>query len=286
MNGWTEWQPVQPAVTCTPEVLGELIDGGQAFRWNFVEGAWRGVWANCLVELRTVDDLVQWRAPERISERVGQQIAKYLGGDTTYAPIWDALPYRSDPALASAMARWPGLRILRQPFGETVLCFLCSSMKQIPSIKLICATLAEHFGREIVPGVHALPDWATLHHVSETELRSAGLGYRARHIHAASHFLAGQPGWLDVVETLPYPEAKERLMQLPGVGAKIADCALLFGAGRLEAFPVDTWINRIMAEHYGLDGWKIDQVAHFGRVHFGEYAGLAQQFLFSNARRG
>ncbi len=163
------------------------------------------------------------------------------------------------------------------------MCFLCSSMKRIAHIKQMVETLAERFGREILPGFHALPTWAELHHVSETELRAAGLGYRARHVHAVAHFLAGQPGWLDVVEQLPYEEAKVQLMRLSGVGAKIADCTLLFGAGRLDAFPVDTWIARIMVQRYGLDGWSNGQIAHFGRVHFGKYAGLAQQYLFASA---
>ncbi|WP_309397762.1 DNA glycosylase [Cerasicoccus maritimus] len=285
MSTWSDWRAVSPSIRCPEFVLGELVDGGQAFRWNAFEGGYRGVWGNCVAEVRCVDGVVEWRAPELIEERVGKAIAGYVGADETFAPIWDALPHRSDPALRKPMDQWPGLRIMRQPFGETVLCFMCSSMKQIPSIKLICETLATRFGREIIPGIHALPDWAALHHVSETELRAAGLGYRARHIHAASHFLAGQPGWLDVVEQLPYEQAKEQLMHLPGVGAKIADCALLFGAGKLEAFPVDTWIKRIMGDAYGLADWKIEQVAHFGRVHFGEYAGLAQQFLFSSARK-
>ena len=82
-----------------------------------------------------------------------------------------------------------------------------------------------------------------------------------------------------------YPASIERLIsefkRLPGVGEKIADCVLLFGADRLEAFPVDTWILRALARRYTLDGWKPAQVAQFGRAHFGPLAGLAQQFLFA-----
>lgn len=286
MSAWSDWQAVEPRVTCTEPVLAELLDGGQAFRWNEIEGVWRGVWGKCVAEVELRDHALHWRAPALLAERVEKQIAGYLGADSDFAPAWDALPHRSDPVLRAAMAQWPGLRILKQPFGETLLCFLCSSMKQIVTIKQLCATLAERFGRELTPGIHALPTWAELHHVSESELRATGLGYRARYIHAISHFLAGQPGWLDVVEQLPYADAKARLIELPGVGAKIADCALLFGAGKLEAFPVDTWIARVMTERYGLDGWSIEQVAHFGRTHFGDYAGLAQQYLFSSARRG
>jgi N-glycosylase/DNA lyase len=74
-------------------------------------------------------------------------------------------------------------------------------------------------------------------------------------------------------------------MELPGVGAKVADCVLLFGAGRLEAFPVDVWILRTLAKRYGLVGWSPDAVAHFGRIHFGPRAGLAQQYLFAWERR-
>ena len=73
-------------------------------------------------------------------------------------------------------------------------------------------------------------------------------------------------------------------MELPGVGGKVADCALLFGAGKLEAFPVDTWIAKALAARYGLNDLKLDQLAAFGRAHFGRYAGLAQQFLFSAER--
>ena len=79
--------------------------------------------------------------------------------------------------------------------------------------------------------------------------------------------------------------AKARLMELPGVGEKVADCVLLFGAGRLEAFPVDTWILKSLARRYHLTGWKPAQVAHFGRTHFGPLAGLAQQYLFAWERK-
>ena len=84
---------------------------------------------------------------------------------------------------------------------------------------------------------------------------------------------------------MPYAAAKERLCELPGVGEKVADCVLLFGAGRLEAFPVDVWILKTMARRYGLEDWRPGQVAQFGRAHFGPGAGLAQQFLFAWERR-
>jgi len=130
-----------------------------------------------------------------------------------------------------------------------------------------------------------LPTWAELAAIPEEKLRACQLGFRARFIHDTAQFLAGNPGWLDETEHLPYASAKARLMELPGVGEKVADCVLLFGAGKLEAFPVDTWILKALARRYQLDGWKPAQVAQFGRAHFGPFAGYAQQFLFSWERK-
>jgi N-glycosylase/DNA lyase len=141
-----------------------------------------------------------------------------------------------------------------------------------------------------VPTWHRLPTWSEIAAVPEAELRRCQLGFRARYIHQTAQFIATHPGWLKETEALPYAEAKARLVTLPGVGEKVADCVLLFGAGRLEAFPVDVWILKTMAARYGLEGWKPAQVAQFGRAHFGPLAGLAQQYLFAweraEARRG
>ena len=132
---------------------------------------------------------------------------------------------------------------------------------------------------------HRLPTWPELARIPEKELRACLLGFRARYIHETAKFLAARPGWLEETELLPYPKAKAHLLELPGVGEKVADCVLLFGAGKLEAFPVDTWVLKSLARRYGLDGWKPAQVSHFGRTHFGPLAGLAQQYLFSWERK-
>jgi N-glycosylase/DNA lyase len=196
--------------------------------------------------------------------------------------------------------------ILRQPFGETLLGFLCRATKQIVQIKQMLALLAERHGTTLTAnsrppksGISTfnsrlstgsasqrLPSWSQLAAIPEAELRACQLGFRARFISQTAQFLAAHPGWLEETETLPYAAAKERLCSLPGVGEKIADCVLLFGAGRLEAFPVDTWILQAMAARYGLHGWKPAQVAQFGRAHFGPLAGLAQQYLFAFERSG
>ncbi|MBI3885807.1 MAG: DNA-binding protein [Opitutae bacterium] len=339
---WTNWQPLALGWSPSPAVLAETLDGGQAFRWWRTDetgdaapsprGVWTGLWSDHLAQLRLHHSALQWRAPAAMHARVARELPRYLGADLDWPALVDSLPWRSDPHLARCLAAYPGLRLLRQPFGETLLGFLCSATKQIPQIKQMLALLAERHGlplsdrtsgflvrhslgdggtprseqpsghkapptvyvtagsqlsslstlsSQLSTSVSALPTWPALATIPESDLRACQLGFRARFIHETALFLAAHPGWLDETEQLPYAAAKARLMELPGVGEKIADCVLLFGAGRLEAFPVDTWVLKSLARRYDLVGWKPAQVARFGRAHFGPLAGLAQQFLFS-----
>lgn len=327
------WQPLSGDWRPSPDVLRETLDGGQAFRWRdevtpsalrslgeagsvsteqSAIAVWTGIWGDNLVQLRLHHDTLQWRAPAGTAT-TGPALRRYLGADTDWAALADALPWRSDPHLRRCLEAFPGLHILRQPFGETLLGFLCSATKQIVQIKQMLGLLAERHGSALgwnaasgrvesasrtprsqapasrdkpAPTVfRRLPAWPDLAALSERDLRACQLGFRARFIHGTARFLAQNPGWLEETEHLPYAAAKARLLTLPGVGEKIADCVLLFGAGRLEAFPVDTWILKSLARRYGLDGWKPAQVARFGRAHFGPLAGLAQQYLFAWERR-
>lgn len=286
---WSNWRPLPNTSNISAVVLAEILDGGQTFRWKQENTPiWTGVWGKHVLRLRNAPDSIsgslEWSAPAGTKAQSEAAISQYLRTDTDFAALADTLPWRSDPHIAKCIAAFPGLRIPRQPFGETLLCFLCSATKQIVQIKEMVALLAKNHGAEIAPNLHALPTWETLAAIPEDTLRKCLLGFRARYIAATAQYLAARPGWLDETEQLPYPEAKQRLIELPGVGAKVADCVLLFGAGKLEAFPVDTWILKAMAKRYDLTGWKPDQITHFGRQHFGPLAGLAQQYLFAYER--
>lgn len=262
------------------------MDGGQSFRWQkLAPDTWQGIWFDTLVHVhRQPDGTLLWSAPVAIQNHVAPSLSVYFCIDADFTALADRLPWRSDPHLEKCLAAYPGLRIPRQPFGETLLCFLCSATKQIVQIKEMVALLAKNHGEQITPGIHALPTWETLATITDETLRKCLLGFRARYIAATAQYIAARPGWLDATEHLPYAEAKSRLLELPGVGEKVADCVLLFGAGKFEAFPVDTWILKAMARRYDLTGWKPAQITHFGRQHFGSLAGLAQQYLFAYER--
>jgi N-glycosylase/DNA lyase len=287
--GWSAWRALPVRTPPEADVLAEILDGGQAFRWQRQPGGeWLGFWGRHVVRLRqNARRQVAWSAPLNLAGSAGAALAHYLDARRDPQALADGLPWRSDAHLARCLAAFPGLRLLRQPLDETLLCFLCSATKRIVQIKQMAALLAERHGRPLgdADAGHALPTWAELAATTEAELRACRLGFRARHIHRTAQFLAEHPGWLEETGARPYPEARERLGQLPGVGEKVADCVLLFGAGRLEAFPVDVWIIKAMERRYGLEGWKPAAIAHFGRVHFGARAGLAQQYLFAWERR-
>lgn len=278
-EGASSWRWLDRPIA--PVVLREILDGGQTFRWfhQLESGEWHGSWGRCSAALRLTEDGIEAR-PGPGTGFV--EIQRYWADSNHFRELEDRLPWRGDPVLASAMRAFSGLRILRQPLGETLLAFLLSSTKPIAQIKILLDRLARHFGQNLGNGLRALPTWEDLARVEEGDLRRLGLGYRARYIHA----IARSPdvhgaGLEEALAGRSYPEARDRLIALPGVGRKIADCVLLFGAGRLEAFPMDTWIRRALEEKYELSGFSAAQLLHFAEIHFQPAPGLAQQYLFS-----
>lgn len=285
MASFTDWQFWEHSPELCFESLRETLDGGQTFRWNWTGDYFEGRWGHNSVRIRIKDERLQYAVPQSVDPaQTVSELANYFGGNRDFEALTDALPWRNDPILKTAINAFPGLRILRQPFAETLFCFLCSSTKQIPQIKAICEAVAADMGSPLPDGSHALPTWAQIAAGGEARLRAAKLGYRARYIDQTAQFLSDKPGWLETVEHMPTDEARAQLLQLPGVGRKIADCVLLFGAGRLESFPIDTWVQKILVRAYGLDDWSLPQLQQFARIHFGESAGYAQQYLFAAAR--
>lgn len=286
-GNWRIWEGA-PAFTAAS--LEETLDGGQAFRWNRCEDYYEGRWGSQVVRLRSAGEgsTLEYSLPPSVDAAVIESaLNDYFATSVNFAALTDQLPWRSDPILATSIQAFPGLRILRQPFGECLFSFLCSSTKQIPQIKAIHENVARSMGNPLPDGSYGLPDWEQIAEAGEAPLRAAKLGYRARYIHQTAVHIAQRPGWLRHIEQATTTEAaRGELMQLPGVGRKIADCVLLFGAGRYDAFPIDTWVEKILCKAYQLESWSLPQLQQFARIHFGPLAGYAQQYLFAAARSG
>ena len=283
---WTSWRPLRLAEDVPAGLLAEQLDGGQSFRWKGEpDGSWAGVFGSTVAALRAGPQGLEWRGL-RGESRTEAALRAYLDAEGAQARLAEALPWRSDPVLRAAREAYAGLRILRQDPHEALIGFLCSSNKRILQIRMMVAALATRLGETLGGGFHAMPTWHAIAAADEAELRACSLGYRAAYLRGVAKRLLGRPRWAEEFAALPTPALLEELQSLPGVGPKVAACVALFGFGRLESFPVDTWVVQALADAYGLRGWKPAQLEQFGRAHFGEAAGLAQQYLFSAARNG
>ena len=286
-SSFTKWKPWTDGPKFDAQSFYETMDGGQSFSWNRNEGYIEGTFKHFIYRLRLDADRLSVSIPKKIDyESSIKQLGEYFALETDFRGIIDTLPWRSDPTLKLAIESYPHLRILKQPLNEALFGFLCSSTKQIPQIKEMFKLTALKYGSKISTEKHALPDWNMIARLEEADLRKLKLGYRARYIHGTAQRIQAEPNWLNSIHTLSTEDAKKELLSLPGVGSKIADCVLLFSLGRLESFPIDTWIAKILKRSYGLENFSNAQLQAFSRNHYGPYAGYAQQFLFSAARSG
>ncbi|MFM2081553.1 MAG: hypothetical protein RL380_244, partial [Verrucomicrobiota bacterium] len=178
-----------------------------------------------------------------------------------------------------------GLRLLRQEPWECLASFILSSTKQIVQIRQIVELLCERFGEPLGAGKFTFPSAIRLAACTEAELRACKMGFRAPYLLAAAK--AASEGKLDLtaLQHLELAEARAKLVELPGVGRKIADCALLFSHGFDAAFPIDVWVMKALRElYFPKRKPSAKRLEKFANSHFGPHAGWAQQYLFHYMR--
>ena len=251
--------------------LHETLLCGQCFRWKEQpDGGFRGVVRGRAVGVRTQGGrLILDGAQE--SDR-GMWFDYFdLGLD--YGAVKSQLS-AIHPTLAEAARFAPGIRILRQEPFEALITFIISQNNNIKRIEGIVDRLCEHLGQEITEGVYAFPTAGRLAALSPDDLMPIRAGFRHRYLIDAAPKIADGTVDLESLRTLPYDEARGELMKITGVGVKVADCVLLYGLHRLDGFPLDVWMKRAMAVLF--DGLSPSV--------FGQYAGIAQQYIFHYSR--
>jgi N-glycosylase/DNA lyase len=205
--------------------------------------------------------------------------------DAIIATFPDDLPMRE------AVGACRGLRLLRQDPWECLASFICSSTKQIVQIRQIIARLCERFGDAVaVPmgerPAFTFPNAERIAAATEQELRACLMGFRAPYLKGTAGIIASGAVSLERLATVPVEEARAALMELPGVGRKIADCVLLFAYGFPASFPIDVWVLRALRELY-FSGRRptMQRLRQFSEIHFGPHGGYAQQYLFHYMRQ-
>ncbi len=271
------------AVCAAPDFdLAQTLDCGQVFHWRREGAGWVGAVGDhgFYVEQQDARLLV----PDGLEEIA----ARYFALDHPLVEICASFP--EDPAMAAARDFCRGLRIIRQPAWECVATFITSSMKQVAHIAQISHTLRRRFGQRIdgtVPELFAYPTPEALAALREEDLRACALGFRAKTLLGAARMIAEGQVDLAAVAQLDDATARAELCRLPGVGEKVANCALLFGFERLRAFPIDVWIERVLKQIYFPRKRRLTtrKLREFSASYFGDYGGYAQQYLFHYARK-
>jgi N-glycosylase/DNA lyase len=270
--------------------LAATLDSGQAFRWRPVDGSWEGVICGRSVRLhqgrsngQPVDEIV---ATTAVPQSDWNWLTDYLQSGTDLGAVVASFP--DDASMQSAVRACRGLRLLRQDLWECLASFICSSTKQIVQIRQIVEQMSQRHG-ELVPALSgqawAFPTAERIASLTEEDLRACKLGFRAPYVHAAARAVAEGRLDLEALRSLPLARAREALVELPGVGRKIADCVLLFGYGFPTAFPVDVWIFRALKElYFPKRKPKPERLLRFTETYFGPHAGYAQQYLFHYMR--
>ena len=276
-----------------PFDLAGSLESGQAHRWKKLGDGWySGVLGSHLVHIRQNGAGVEYQvAGANVRESVAginSLLHSYFRLDDDIRAIYADIC--RDRRVEQMVVRYPGLRILRQEPWECTVAFICSATSNIPRIHQNMEAMADSLGEPLnLDGEvrHTFPSAKRLSDAGEGFLRELGLGFRAPYVIATANMVLAGALDLDELIRLPYGETKGRLMECRGIGAKIADCIAVFSLEKLEAFPVDVWVRRALAEWYFPMQKKPPDKAmvEWAQGYFGKYAGYSQQYLFHGRRQ-
>jgi N-glycosylase/DNA lyase len=271
----------------------QTFECGQCFRWareddGSYSGIVQGHFAN--VSYNNEEDVLMVRSnympkSENLRERFWRD---YLDLDRDYAGIKQMLA-DGDSVMEEAVWAAGGIRILHQEPWEATVSFLISQNNNIPRIRGCIESLCEKFGVRIGPfagrAYFAFPTVARLAQHKEEDLDICRLGYRARYLAELSRQVDVDGGaFLATGENAETEKAEEYLLSLSGVGPKVAHCVMLFSMKKTELFPIDVWVRRAMHRLYGFAEEDEEGMRSFARERFGEFAGIAQSYLFHYIR--
>lgn len=267
-----------------PIDLETTLCNGQDFRWKREGEGYVGWLGDVPAFLRVVQGNLEVLSP--LPEEAHARVRRLFRLDDDQEAVQSVLA--RDPLVASAMRRWPGLRLLRLEPWPTLASFICTAHANIPRITRMVEALAQALGEPVdFRGKRRwrFPSPQAVAQAGEHGLRSLGLGFRAKYLWGTACLLAQGKVDLDALAHLPTEDLRQHLMALPGVGEKVADCVLLLGFGRTEAFPIDRWVRRALIEWYHLPApHTYCRLRAWAQERWEKWAGYAQLYLFHSRR--
>lgn len=254
--------------------IADTLDCGQCFRFkadNEEKTSFTGVAFNKILTVTQTETEVIFK--NTTQQEFDLIWSPYFDLDTDYDRIKKALKF--DKTIKSAMDFAGGIRILKQDNFEALCSFIVSQNNNIPRIKGSIEKFSARFGKNLAENIYSFPTITDLNGIKKSDLVDLSLGYRDDYIIDCVEKIQSGELNLDEISTMEISLAREKLRTVKGIGPKVAECALLFGFHRLEAFPIDTWIKKVLATYYK-DGFP-EQI--------NDLAGIAQQYLFHYIRK-
>lgn len=194
--------------------------------------------------------------------------------------------FKHDEYLLLSLEKYFGMRLIRADFEQCLVSFVCSSASNIPKIQKNIFLLSEHFGKKVEFDSKIFYTFPDLKNIGDIEkIKESKTGFRAKYILEISKIAKENPEFFNDIKKTDYTCAKKILMELPGIGSKVADCICLFSLNHSEAFPIDTWVKQIIEKLYLKRETKnLKEIEDFIKINFGKNKGLKQQYLFHYAR--
>ena len=279
---------------------------GQIFGWKKIDGFWYGITNNKLLKICQKENILYIYSNNDVNEK---EVVNFLGLEDCKRDIDRKLA--QNLFMKSAISRYSEARILRQDPINTIISYICAQNKNIPAIEKMIFELSRKFGTEKkmdrMP-LYALPDINKISNLCLSDLLSVGLGYRAKYLLETARRIHQDNTFFEKIKKTEYYNAWNKIvfgdMKLAGVGPKVADCILLYGFGKMEAFPIDIWIFRAyttamrgIVDKESLesiqkilsDGKKVNRnlylkLGDLARNTFGKYAGYAQLYIYMYGR--
>lgn len=263
----------------------QIFRCGQAFHWHREEDeSITAVHGESWINVKKEDTTVCWQFSDKDEE--GKWL-RYFDLNTDYSKIVQRV---SKISLMQEAAQYgKGIRILRQEPFETIMTFILSANNHIPRIKKGVEDLSRIYGKEITPfrdrKLYAFPTVEEFEKISKEELREViKVGYRDKAMVETCKKIASGDFDMEKTADLSTEKLRKELLTLPGVGPKVADCILLFAYNRMEVFPVDVWIHRVMEDYFFNEKGSKKEIHRKSTEIFGKDAGYAQQYLFFYGR--
>ena len=268
-----------------------IFECGQCFRWNIEDdGSYTGVVKNNVLNVKKEENSIIIKG--MCEDNLEELCKDYFDLDTDYQKIKNKLS-KLDNNLRVSIKYGKGIRILKQDIWEALISFIISANNNIPRIKGIIERISKQYGEEIIwnnKKYYTFPNPEQLSNASVSDLRKLGLGFRDVRVFETCRLINQNIISIEELGTIKnIDELKEQLLRFPGVGPKVADCIMLFSMKKLEVFPIDVWVKRVMTELYGDEIRKLKstntiisnkQILEYAQQYFGNLAGVAQQYLF------